>query len=264
MLTLTLTNSLLLEGAVCLILPIAVLLIWHGKTRSRVSPFFVGALMFVVFALILEQAVHSLILGGGSALAGAINGNLLYKAVYGGLAAGLFEETGRLFGFRVMLKKQTAKQTAVTYGIGHGGIECMLLAGVNGLLYGLFSAGVVSASVLGSTAADALTKTLAATAAAAPLWGIMERVSAMLLHIGLSIFVFKAASVQGKMWLYPAAILIHAAADAGIVYLAGYVSSIPVIEAVTLGVCLFVFVISLNTYDKLPANAGSTEPKAVV
>jgi uncharacterized membrane protein YhfC len=260
---LTLTASLLIEGGVCLILPIIVLLVWHGKTRARVSPFFVGALMFVLFALVLEQLFHYFVLGGSSPFANAVNGSLLYKAIYGGLAAGIFEETGRLFGFKVMLGRQTAKQTAITYGIGHGGMECMLLAGVNGLVYGLVSAGIITSSMLGS-ASGSLTAALAATAPATPLWGIMERVSAMLLHIGLSIFVFKAVNVRGKLWLYFLAIFMHALVDAGIVYLAGYVSSVPVIEAVTLGAALFVLVFALNSYDKLPASACSVSPQTVV
>ena len=44
------------------------------------------------------------------------------------------------------------------------------------------------------------------------LWSGFERLSAMALHMALSVLVF--ASVRtGRRWLYPAAILIHAAVD---------------------------------------------------
>lgn len=259
----TVSFTLLAEGAVCLILPIIALLVWHGKTKARVSPFFVGALMFFVFALVLEQLLHSVVLGGGSALSRTINGNLFYKAVYGGLAAGVFEETGRLVGFRTLLKKQTGRSTAITYGIGHGGFECMMVGGVNGIAYGLVASGVLGASVLGA-AADTVSAAIAATAPMTPLWGIMERVSAMLLHLGLSVFVFTAASHKGKRWLFPAAILIHAAVDAGFVIAAGYISSTAAIEALVFVCGAAVLLAGLKIYYKLPKDVSFADGETVV
>ena len=52
-------------------------------------------------------------------------------ALYGGLAAGLFEETGRLLAFRFILKPHTARITALSYGIGHGGIEAFWVMGLS-------------------------------------------------------------------------------------------------------------------------------------
>ena len=43
--------------------------------------------------------------------------------------------------------------------------------------------------------------------------GIVERIFAMLFHIGSSILVFYACRDKGKFWLYPLAILLHAVFD---------------------------------------------------
>ena len=256
----TVSTAFFIEGGVCLLLPVAALLVWHGKTTARVSPFFVGALMFFVFALVLEQILHTFVLKPGGPLSAVINGNLLYKAVYGGLAAGLFEETGRLVGFKTLLRKQTARQTAITYGLGHGGFECILLAGVSGLVYGLVASGVISASLLGASG-GAVAAAIAATAAATPLWAILERVSAMMLHLGLSIFVFEAVRVPGKGWLYPLAILLHAAVDCGAVLAAGRISSVAAIEGLILAAALAVLAAALAVYKKLPADTGGAAPE---
>lgn len=43
--------------------------------------------------------------------------------------------------------------------------------------------------------------------------GICERISAMMMQTGLSILVFKAVRDKKSVWLYPLAMLIHAAID---------------------------------------------------
>ena len=47
--------------------------------------------------------------------------------------AALFEETGRYIAFRIFLKNHTERETAVSYGLGHGGIECIIVLGLGHL-----------------------------------------------------------------------------------------------------------------------------------
>src|SRR4051794_20280934 len=44
------------------------------------------------------------------------------------LTAGLFEETGRWLGYRFLLWEAT-RRTGTMFGLGHGGLESILLAG---------------------------------------------------------------------------------------------------------------------------------------
>ena len=60
-------------------------------------------------------------------------------SLYGGLMAGIFEETGRYFSFKWFLKKENRIQDGVSYGIGHGGIEAMLIVGTTYLNNLIFS-----------------------------------------------------------------------------------------------------------------------------
>ena len=81
------------------------LLLYYKKKGADLLPFFVGAAVFVIFALILESLVHNIVLKG-LPVGEKIMGNTLLYALYGGLAAGVFEETGRFLAFKTVLKNK--------------------------------------------------------------------------------------------------------------------------------------------------------------
>lgn len=171
--------------------------------------FLVGAVTFIVFALVLERIFHSLILQSGAGA--AIQENIWIYGLYGGLAAGVFEETGRFLAFRTVLRSRTARVTSLAYGIGHGGGEAFLTAGLtmaSNLILGLTYShgGSIPAEIVPAV------ESLLAIPATMFLWSGFERLAAMALHMALSILVFASVHTD-RRWLYPAAILIHAAVD---------------------------------------------------
>ena len=110
-------------------LPIGLYLYLKHKKYARTSSFVAGMAVFVLFAMVLENLVHSLVLG----LAGtAITGSLFLYAVYAALMAAAFEETGRYFTMRFVLRRLDGKN-ALMYGAGHGGVEAMLLLGLTSI-----------------------------------------------------------------------------------------------------------------------------------
>ena len=86
-----------------IVLPIGVMIVLHKK-GGKWSTFFIGVAIFIIFAMILESILHSLIFM--SPLGKTLQANLWLYALYGGLTAGLFEETGRFLAFRYFLKNQ--------------------------------------------------------------------------------------------------------------------------------------------------------------
>ena len=80
-------------------LPIALGIIWHKRTGAKASSLFIGAAAFVVFAIILENICHRLVLYGSGSCAAFMQSNLWAYGLYGALAAGVCEETGRLCAF---------------------------------------------------------------------------------------------------------------------------------------------------------------------
>ena len=188
--------------------PLGTMLFLH-KRGGAWTTFLIGAGTFILFAMILEQLFHGLVLFSG--IGAVIQGNIWLYGLYGGLAAGLFEETGRFLAFRFALRRRQDRITSLAYGIGHGGIEAFLIAGltmVNNLILGLtyVNGGPVPDEVIPAVEA------LLAIPTGMFLWSGFERLTAMALHMVLSVLVF--ASVRtSRRWLYPAAILIHAAVD---------------------------------------------------
>ena len=104
--------------------------LFFRRRGGRWRAFLLGAAVFLVYALVLEQRAHQLILGGPAG--GVITGDLGLYALYGGLMAGLFEETGRFAAFQLLRRsgKGGTPQDALIYGAGHGGMEAVLLVGL--------------------------------------------------------------------------------------------------------------------------------------
>ena len=69
--------------------PVVLSLYLARKHHAKFSTILIGAATFIVFALILESIMHQLVLKGPHGK--AIVGNTLWYAIYGGLAAGIFE-----------------------------------------------------------------------------------------------------------------------------------------------------------------------------
>ena len=203
---------------------VPVFLCWWAvkKHKANLSTILIGAGVFVVFALVLESLVHQIVLKG--ARGEAIQGNILYYALYGGLMAGLFEETGRFLAMRFLLKKEPSTPKAgVAYGLGHGGAEMALLFGLSMIstftMAVMINAGQTDLLTSGvpAEAQDQLTAQLDQirdASAGTYLIGLWERFSALILQVSLSILVWAAARKGGKwFWLFPAAILLHALVD---------------------------------------------------
>ena len=241
---------------------IPVCLAWWAvkKHNVKLSTILIGAATFFVFAMVLEAIVHKLVLTGDRAA--AIQGNTLYYALYGGLMAGLFEETGRFLAMKFLLKKEPSEtKTAVAYGIGHGGMEVLLV-------FAMSMVSLLTMSVminLGMTdmllektpeasqaALTAQFDQLKTTAAGAYLYGLWERLSALILHIGLSILVWVAVRKGGKwFWFFPVAILLHALVDGVAVVLsksAGYCAIESIILAMAIAVAGLAWLVAKKAF----------------
>ena len=104
-------------------LPIGLFVYAKKKLGAKTAPFFIGCGVFFVMVLMLEAAIHRIVFQ----LAGEVlTGSVILYAVYGGLMAALFEETGRYIAMRFLVKPMDFPN-AFMYGAGHGGVEAMLL-----------------------------------------------------------------------------------------------------------------------------------------
>ena len=229
------------------------------KHRAKLSSILIGAGTFLLFALVLESILHQLVLKGphGS----DILGNTLLYALYGGLAAGVFEETGRFLSMKFLMKKEPSKPLpGVAYGVGHGGAEMLIIFGItminNLVISALINSGqadAIFAKVPEEAAGQlqAQLDQLQTLGAGTLLIGLWERFSALILHLGLSMLVWVAVRKGGKwLWLFPAAIVLHAIVDAGTVLLQKSTGLVP-LELIVMAEALAVAAIGYNVAKKL-------------
>ena len=207
-------------------LPIGLYLFLKRKKHARTSSFVAGMVVFVLFALVLESLVHSLVFS----LAGAaLTSNLLLYALYAALMAAAFEETGRYIAMRFVLRRLDGKN-ALMFGAGHGGVEAMILLGltsVNNLVNAtLINSGAMPDVLAGldeATAQSVLSGVSVLWTSPAYLFfvGGFERVVAIFLHIALSVLVWCAVRDKKTGW-YWAAFGGHFAVDFAAVLFGGY------------------------------------------
>lgn len=217
-------NAMLQTGVLAITIPVVLIVAWKMYTKRSLVPFLVGIMVFIAFSRMLEMIPHSLFLLSSNPVSKAINGNVVLYVIYAATVAALFEETGRYLAFRFVLTKHPNKETAVTYGIGHGGIECVLVLGVTYIQYyaygQLINSGsmdkMLSAYKDSSQSVDALNQLITNIKGVTKMTCYMadlERISAMMVQIALSILVFQAVYVAGKKYMYWVAVALHFLTD---------------------------------------------------
>ncbi len=141
------------------------------------------------------------------------------------LSAGLFEEVGRW----IFMKQGKLNTLAdgIAFGIGHGGIEAILLVGLNVVLLG------TQPQLLAETSAVSFMQT-----------GV-ERMSALLMHVSLTLLVWRGLRLHRKSWLF-AVILLHGLVDFFAAYLQMMQVSIWTIEWVLCGMTLVLCAVSVS------------------
>lgn len=217
-------NAMLQTGVLAITIPVVLIVAWKMYTKRSLVPFWVGIMVFIAFSRMLEMIPHSLFLLSSNPVSKVINGNVVLYVIYAATVAALFEETGRYLAFRFVLTKHPNKETAVTYGIGHGGIECVLVLGVTYIQYyaygQLINSGsmdkMLSAYKDSSQSVDALNQLITNIKGVTKMTCYMadlERISAMMVQIALSILVFQAVYVAGKKYMYWVAVALHFLTD---------------------------------------------------
>lgn len=220
------TNStfvlLALLGLLAVALPVTLLIVWRRKTKAPLIPALFGALTFLLFALTLEQIPVFLLFQLESPVSAYINSHSWCYALVGALLAGLFEETGRFCALSLLKKSHSTKQTAITFGIGHGGFECAALIGMSAVQMIVFAAMIRMGTwddMLAELPKEALPsmETLRQSIeSVSPGWVLMslwERICAMIFHIAMSVLVFFSVHRKQQRYLYPLAILLHMLLD---------------------------------------------------
>lgn len=192
----------LLTLLISLALPPLVLILFARKHKGEkiISAWMLGAAGFFVTQMMIRIPVLTVLQTQNWFMEFSLNSPFLFAFVLA-FTAGLFELAGRFAVAKSMQKGGLNFRRSLAAGLGHGGIEAMLLIGmtyVNNLLYiaminsGTFDTVLAQAAPMGEAAVQQLAgirDSLISTSPALFLLSGFERILAMISHAGMSMVV---------------------------------------------------------------------------
>jgi len=184
--------------AATLVLPMAAAVTAALKIRSA-KPVILGAVCFIVMQMCIRLPILQSVLPSYAWYTAFRTAHPMEYLILLALSAGVFEECGRYLFLK--LGKSRRLSEGVSFGFGHGGIEAVLLVGLNA------AAMMFRPSVIESVA---LTVMLLASA---------ERIFAIAAHVGLSVIVLTSTQKRKGAFLL-LAVALHGAMDFCSAYLA--------------------------------------------
>jgi uncharacterized membrane protein YhfC len=200
-----------------ILLPILLWIYFIRRFGLSWKPVLAGGLTFIA-----AQVLHLPLVFGMSAFLQSLP--LIANAILLGLLAGLFEETARYVLFKFILKNVKSWKEGILVGLGHGGIEAILLGiSVAATLIFMLNYRNLDLSTVPGIPADQLE---AAKQQVIAFWstpwymalmGFVERIFAICLHVSLSVMVLYAVVDRKPIWFW-LALLWHAFVDAVAVY----------------------------------------------
>jgi uncharacterized membrane protein YhfC len=144
-----------------------------------------------------------------------------WVAIIFGLSAGVFEEAARYLAYRFWMKDVRTWREGAFFGLGHGGVEAIILGVLAGLaLYAALA--FETADFEGFDPGQLQTIISQFEAYWASPWyevllAVVERVFALMVHVSLSLMVLQAFTRRTLLWL-GVAITWHALVDAVAVF----------------------------------------------
>jgi uncharacterized membrane protein YhfC len=243
-----------ISAAVQIGTPIFLFLYFRKKFDAKVIPMIFGVLGFVIFVLVLEGSIHGIVINNFS-----LREKPAIYIIYGIFMAGIFEETARFIAFNILKKKYSGTGTALAYGIGHGGTESVLLAGITMLAVGIISiiintgnAGIITGKLQGDALA-AMNSQIDSLSASAPYMFLIsgfERLMAIAIQLSLSIIVFYSV-YNKKLYLFPLAILIHAIIDfSAAAFQVGVIKNVFLVEGIVLACAIATALLAKYIHDR--------------
>lgn len=186
-------------------LPLGLAILLIIKDRKRTKPLMLGVITFLIFQVFTRIPLLQLVLANQVwYILFSYDQPILYLFLLS-LSAGLFEEIGRFLIMKRWLKNGSFMDV-FSFGIGHGGIEAILLVGLGVLLSDVSSVDDFSM-----------------------IMGGIERIFALCMHVAFSFMVYAQVSKHQRFGL-AVSILAHTLVNFIAVYLMSLGLGILIVE----------------------------------
>ena len=258
----------------CFGVPILLVILFIKKKVSTLKVFLIGVLGFLVMQILIRIPLLSLLATQSWYV--AFSSNIIGIAIFLGLTAALFESFGRLFVFKLLLKKNRTYGDGLMAGLGHGAIEAIVLVGLayinNIVLSVMINTGSIQTVIDGlvatpaaATQTKAVIDTLISTPAPTFLLGGVERVLTIIINMALSLLVLEGIRRKQTTKFMIFAILAHATLDFLAVYLLLNGVNILLIELVVVAfsaLSLFYIFTAKKRFSKLVEDQLDSDPRS--
>lgn len=209
--------------------PVALIIWAMNKYRPGFIPVLVGILVFVVTQVLIRFNLIGAFTTSQAGLSFILANPILYIAILS-LTAGLFEEGGRFLAYKVLMKNKCEWRHGIAYGIGHGGIEAVILVSIP-FIANIANSILINQGGLTSSALPAemvsqlqvIAPVLINTPSLMFMIGGLERVFTIILHIALSLLVLYGVNRKKIGYLF-LAMFAHGLVNFIAVYLMQYVN----------------------------------------
>jgi uncharacterized membrane protein YhfC len=231
--------------------PVLAAILFYRRQKYYLGSVFTGAAVFILFQMVARIPLVQLVLPGMDWYKETIQSNFWIYGLFLGFTAGLFEEVGRYLAFILILKKHLDWKNAVAFGIGHGGIEAILLVGLT------YISNLITAIMINSGLFDTLLaqypdqareamiqarNVLVQTPSYMYLVSGAERLFTFFIHIALSVLIMAGIQKKKGLLYLGLAILLHMVIDAPAVILSGLGVNVLLIEILILVFAIIAFV----------------------
>lgn len=184
---------------ICFGIPLGYLVYIIATKKASAKYYFCGVMVFLVSQVFLRLPIIEKLLPKMDWYLFMQNVYPVIYCIFLGITAGIFEECGRYIGFKVFLKNNRTLENGIAFGMGHGGIEAMLIAGLSN----------VQELILILNGNDAILRN---SGYFQILSSGIERISCIAIHVGLTLIVLYGVKIGKKRYLL-LAILIHGIID---------------------------------------------------
>ncbi|WP_160677373.1 YhfC family glutamic-type intramembrane protease [Clostridium sp. C8-1-8] len=240
--------ALIINLIFCILFPIVLLIVFKIKYKFSIKTTLIGAVVFILFSQVLEHYMHLAVISNK-----LIPMNTVAFAIYGALAAGVFEEVGRFVAFKTLLKKDTEWKDGLGYGVGHGGIEALYLGGLS-MLNTVIIAFAIKSNTLGviaqgqgKAAIEAIKDSIIKLTVPEIAFSGFERLLAFTIQLALSFVVLYGIRKRRTIYLL-IAILMHAIVDfPAALYQMKIITSLPLVEVITCAFAVAALILAVKS-----------------
>lgn len=232
--------SILISAVICFAVPIWGIFFLKRRGNNVLLAVAAGALSFFIFQFVIRIPILQLVLPNMEFYQ-KLSANPLGISIFLGFTAALFETVGRLVFMKLMLRGKESYITGIAHGVGHGGVEAVLLVGINYITFIVFSilinTGNFDGIFLGTAAPaydqmSALKVTLIGTNSFMFLVAGIERFLTMIIHVGFSLLIMEGLYKKRLLPYFLIVLGLHALLDFLAVYLGLNGVSVLLIELV--------------------------------